>query len=168
MTISWPANCTELLRHLIDDLDSSNYLYSDARLQRLLIVAAFQVLTEADFAQSFVVNIGAQTITPDPTDVDGGTNDDDFVNLICLKAACILSNGVAIQAANGAVSGRDMNSSWDLKAVAQYSIDLLEKGWCKMYNQALDDYLSGDGAIGAAVMGPFRTKVRGYPGNYLY
>ena len=166
MSISWQIPCIELLRHLINDLDTSNLTYTDTRLQRLLIVAAFQVACEVDFSQDFVIDIAGHSITPDPTDTANGTNDENFVNLMCLKAACILSNGAAILAANNAVAGKDTVSSWDLKGVAEHTIALLKEGWCKVYKEALEDYMTGDGTVGAAVMGPFRTRAYGYYDSY--
>lgn len=165
MSLSWQVPCIELLRVLINDLEDTP-TYSDARLIRVLTVAAFQVLRECDFPQNFTVDIVASDITPDPTDEDGGTNNDDFINLMCLKAACIIDTGAAIQAANNATAGKDTVSSWDLKGVAQHTIDLLSKGYCATYSSALDDYLSGDGVICAAVMGPFRTMARSRYPNY--
>lgn len=165
MAIKWQVPSIQLLRHLIDDDDETNYTYSDSRLSRLLLSAAFIVLREATFSQDFVADIAEQEITPNPVDVENGTNDENLINLICLKAACILANGAAIRAANNAVAGKDTVSSWDLKGVAQHTIDLLEKGWCKVYAEAMEDYLYGDGIIGAAVMGPFRTIARGYGRN---
>jgi len=164
MSITWQPNCLELLRNLINDVDTANQTYSDARLTKLLISAAFSVLREADFPNDFVVNIAAQTIVPDPTDTTAGTNDENFVNLICLKAACILAQGAAIAAASAATAGKDMDSAWDLRSVATNTIALLDKGWCKLYEEALEDYIYGSGVVGAAVMSPFRTRNRGiYP-----
>lgn len=165
---AWHTSSLELLRNLINDVNDTNYLYQDTRLIKLLVVAGFQVLREADFSQDFVVDIAAQDITPDPTDTTTGTNDEDFINLMCLKAACILSHGAAILASEKAVAGKDMNSSWDLKGVAENTITLLKEGWCKVYDAALDDYIYGDGTIGAAVTGPFRTRSRGSFGWYEY
>ncbi len=161
MAISWETDCIELLRNLINDVDEPQR-FTDDRLTRVLVVAAFQLLRSADFSQTFIVDISQQLISPDPTDRDGGTNDENFVNLMCLKAACIIDSGSAILAAQKAFSVKDMVTQVDLRDVATSTLALLEKGYCADFDEILTDYLSGDGSISAAVMSPFRTRNRNY------
>jgi len=161
MAISWETDCIELLRNLINDVDEPQR-YTDDRLTRLLVVSAFQILRVADFSQNFNVDISQQLINPDPTDGDNNTKDEDFVNLMCLKAACTIDHGSAIVAAQRAISVKDMVTQIDLRDVATNALTLLEKGYCAAYEGSLDDYNSGDGSICAAVMSPFRTRNRNY------
>lgn len=165
MAITWRQDGLELLRVMLDDLEETP-IYSDSKLSRILVVAAYQLVSEVTFTTEYTVDISQQLITPDPTDSDNETNDETFVNLMCLKAACIISRGAAIKAAGKAVSGSDMNAvKFDLTGVADSTLKLLDKGWCAVYKEALDNYEYGDGFIGRAVMGPFRTCVNGYRGG---
>lgn len=165
MAMAWETDCIELLRVLIDDMTTSP-TYDNVKLKRLLVVAAYQINNEATFSQDFTVDIAAQTISPDPTDSD--TLDENFVNLMCLKAACIMDRGAARKAAGKGIAGKDMNAvQFDLRGVSQYTIELLSKGYCAAYSEALTDYLYGNNSIGRAVMGPFRLYAQGYyPKNY--
>lgn len=161
MAISWQISCIELLRVLIGDLDEVQ-IYTDAKLKRILIVAAYQVATDATFSTPFTVDLPEQSISPDPIDTD-----EQFVNLMCLKAACIIDTGKAIKAAGKAVSGNDMKAvRFDLTGVAENTIKLLKEGYCKAYKEAIIDYSYGPGILGRSVMSPFRTYARGiYPMN---
>lgn len=163
--MSWEPSSVELLRVLINDVEETP-TYNDDRLIRALIVAGYQVLRVVDFSQNFVVDIQEQTITPDPTDTENQTNDEDFINLMCLKAACIMDMGAARQAAGGAFAGKDLVSAFDFKGVATSTLALIEKGWCAVFDESLDNYLDSNGVLSAAVMSPFRT--RGRLGYYPY
>lgn len=158
MAIAWQTEAIELLRVLINDL-SDTPTYTDSHLTRLLIVAAYQVIQEVDFTQEFVVDIEEQDISPDPSAT--ATKDDVLINLMCIKAACILDRGKAGIAAGKAISGKDMNAvQFDLTGVATSTLALLKQGWCAVYKEAIYDYVSGTGNLGKVVMGPFRTYLR--------
>lgn len=161
MALSWQTDCVEILRNLINDVEEPRR-FSDDRLTRVLVVGAFQLLRNASFNQSFVVDVSQQLISPDPTDRDAGTNDENFVNLICLKAACIIDSGAATLAAQKAFSVKDMVTQVDLRDVATATLALLDKGYCADFDEILNNYLSGDGALCAAVVSPFRTRNRNY------
>jgi hypothetical protein len=161
MAISWEMDCVELLRNLINDV-AEPQRYTDDRLTRALVVAAFQVLRRADFSQDFIVDISQQLITPDPTDRDGGTNDEDFVNFMCLKAACIIDTGAAMLAAQSAFTAKDMVTQVDLRGVATSTLAILEKGYCSTFETLLGEYIDGNNFVSAAVMGPFRLNARNF------
>ncbi len=166
---NWQVPSVQMLRVLTNDLEETP-TYSDDRLTDVLIISGFQLLRAAKFSQDFVVDINEQTILPDPLDVVGNTNDYDFINLMCIKAACIIDTGSAIKAASLAVSTKDFDMAVDLKGVATSTLALLSKGWCATYETLLDDFLSGNGVLVAAVTGPFRTRARSlfFPGEYNY
>ena len=158
----WQRETLEILRVFINDLEDTP-TYSDERLLKVITVSGYQLLREATFTQDYVVDIIAQSILPDPSDVVNSTNDENFINLICLKAACIIDTGSAIKAANNAIAGKDTSGvSFDLGGVATGTLALLKDGWCAAYKAALDDHLMGDGFVSAAVVGPFRTMARNF------
>lgn len=156
--MAWQTDMTEVLRVLLGDMDDPP-TYSDAKLQRVLVVAAFQVLQQLDFSYDFVTSIGEGEITPDPT--DEATKDESFTNLVTVKAACIVDQGSAILAAGRAIAVRDGGSSVDLRGVFGAKLQLLQKGWCSVYEDAKLEYQAGQVRVaGAAVLTPFRLFAR--------
>ena len=154
--MSWQLETIEIFRVLINDLEDTPK-YSDERLERILLVAAFQVNEKADFLNDYTVDIQTTTLSPDPTSDD--YRDDSFVNLMCLKAACLMERGLAAKAANLALLGREGFSSVDLRGVAEAKQKMLEKGgFCATFNDELLSYQMGSAQVaGAAILGPFRT-----------
>lgn len=163
----WQKPSVLILRSLINDLDCPQK-YTDNRLSQVLSVAGYQLLRETEFGQPFAVDVVAQSITPDPMDVTNQTSDDNFINLMTMKAACIIDTGSAMLAAQAATAGKDMNTAWDLRGVAENLMTLLDKGWCATFEETFDKYLSGEGTISAAIMSPFRLRARQYSTPFLY
>ncbi len=153
----WQAEMITLLRVLVDDL-SSPYTYTDGRMTQVLAVAAQLVTAELTFPYDFQVNIQALTITPNPTD-RAGTRDDNFINLVCIKAACLIERGESRKSVGQSIAIRDGSSSIDLRGSMDGRLKLLEKGWCAVYEDTKLEYqASRNGAIaGAAIMTPFRV-----------
>lgn len=158
----WQTEMLEILRVLINDMDETPK-YEDERLHRILMVAAFQVAQSLDFVNDYTIDIQGSTLTPDPTSTD--FKEDSFVNLTCIKAACIIERGQTVLSANQAIVAKEFHSSVDLSKVAESKQKLLEKGgWCSLYEQeSLEHQANSASATGAAILGPFRT-LAGYPG----
>jgi len=160
--MAWDTEMIEILRVLVNDMGDTPS-YSNERLRRVLVVAALQVSGELSFSHDFKVKIEQPSIIPDPTDEEGGSRDESFINLCCLKAACIIDRGAAILAAKQAIAIKDGSSAIDLRGNLQGKLKLLEKGWCAVYEDAKIEYLTSHsgGIAGAAVMTPFRLYARG-------
>ncbi len=141
--------------------------FDDERLTRVLLVAALQVNNSVDFENDYTIDIQTSTLSPDPTLAE--TKEDAFLNLMTIKAACIMERGQAIKTASQAISAREFSTSINLTGVAKAKLDLLLKGgWCAVYEQeVLDHQMSGIGTAGAAILGPFRTMA-GYDGPGIY
>src|SRR5574339_394773 len=92
----WQDETIPTLRILINDLDSTNYTYSDDRLSQTLVVAAKLINQEVEFDNEYTISIENVTITPDPVD-DG---DEVYVNMMILKAACIVDQSTFRTKAN--------------------------------------------------------------------
>lgn len=159
--MAWQEEMTTVLRALIDDLDATTY--TDDRLETLLTVAAFQVATTVDFPVTYVADPPNQTITPDPT--ISPNRDDNFINLVTIKAACIIDRGSASRVSGQAIRIKDGTSEIDLRGVPQAKMALLKQGWCATYEGEKTDYLTSQSGYtaGAAVVSPFRVFV-GYGG----
>lgn len=164
--MAWDSDALYILRVLLDDLDETAPRYSDDKLISLSVVAAYQLQQELTFDTSYTVSLSAESISPDPGD------DQAFMNLMTLKAACSVNRGELLVAANRAIAVRDGKSSVDLRGVSDQKLKVLEKGWCAAYADARLDYLKeqagvsrlGGTVAGAAVLSPFRMFARTYFG----
>lgn len=153
--MAWVEESLVILRELIDDTDDTQYRFTDARLTRLLGIAGKYVQHDAENSFNYQYTIAVSpdvSITPDPT---GDTN---FVDLMILRAACLIDHTEARRAAkNSGFSVREFSSTIDTKGLADARIKLLEKGVCKSYEDALFNFQAGDYVAGSAILGPFRT-----------
>lgn len=163
--MAWQNEMVEILRIMINDM-CPTYKFSDLTLEKVIVASAQYVITEADalsFNQDYIPDIMAVSITPDPTDRDGGTRDDDFINLTLLKAGCFIDNCNAREAARkGGISIREWNTSIDTKGLFAAANAIMQNGWCKNYGDTLYGLLSGNASVGVGIMGPFRTIYSAY------
>jgi hypothetical protein len=157
--MSWQTEMVETLYIMVGDWTKTTY--SSTNLERVLVVAAQMVASELDFSQDFQSNIDSLDITPDPTDRVNNTRDDSFINLTCIKAACIINRGDAFKNAGDSLKVRDIGGiSIDTTEVFKAKFNLLQKGgWCAIYAEEKFDYqLSSTIIAGAAIMSPFRVS----------
>lgn len=163
----WQAEFVTLLRVLIDDIVSPQ-TYADNRLIQVLAAAAQLVTSELTFTNDFVVDIQALTIEPSPVD-RATTRDDSFINLVCIKAACLVERGESRKAVGQGISIRDGSSAIDLRGSMDGRLKLLEKGWCFVYDETKLQYQTSriGGVAGAAIMTPFRIFA-GYGNESFY
>lgn len=157
----WKHELVRMVRHMIDDLGATP-TYTDDRLEELILLAAGFVNTDVDLRQDYTIDLDELTLSPDPT--DSNARDEDFINLICLKAACILDISKTNSSVGQSIYIRDGSSAIDLRGVTANRLQLVKIGWCKEYKEAVETYSSqGIGVAGAAIMTPF--KIYNY-GNY--
>src|SRR5262245_14031646 len=147
--MAWDDELPIVLRVMINDL-ADTPTYSDDRLTQVLVVADRLVKQALEFQVDYVVDVEDIDITSDPNAPP--TRDDNFINLVCAQAACIIDRGAAIGAASQAIRVRDGSSEVDLRTAFQAKLALLEKGWCAVYQDMKDEYkLSQQGVVvGAA------------------
>lgn len=146
--MSWESQMVEMVRVLVDDM-STTPTYTDKRLQRVLIVSAYQILQETRFETTYVVNILEESITPDPTD---GVQDFNFINLWALKSACIIYGSEFKTQSMNAISVKNGPTSIDLRDRAA-SIKFLYDKFCKDYENYKLNYIAG--TAGKAILTPF-------------
>lgn len=147
-----------LIRHLINDL-ASPYKYDDDRLIELLIVSAQFVNQEVSFETEYTIDLDELTLCPDPT--ERSTRNDSFINLMVLKACCILDQSNARQAAKTGMSVRDsIGIAIDTRGQVGAYLKLLEIGYCQAYTNAKLEYeLDRSSTAGRAILSPFKTDV---------
>ena len=155
-----------MVRHLINDIDSSAYKYNDNRIETSLLVAAQLVTLQVDFNNIYTIDVEQCSLSPDPTDT--ATKDNAFINLTCLKTACIIVGSEVRSESSNAISIKDGPSAIDLRGVASTLITLYED-LCKKYDQIVLDYRAGSSVAGQAILGPYspgsENITRGYDGR---
>lgn len=163
--MSWQVEMVEMLRIMINDFESP-VKFSDTTLEKVIVTSAQYVITDVtfDFNQVYVPDIVTISITPDPTDRVAGTRDDDFINLTLLKAACFIDNCSAREAARkSGITIKEWATTIDTKGVFAAAAAILEKGWCKNYDEALYATAVGNSLlVGTGILGPFRQIYNAY------
>jgi len=147
----WQTTLPIMVRYLISDVDSSNYKYSNSRIEKTILVGAQFVSLELDFPNVYTIDIANDIISPDPT--DPATKDNSFINLLALKTACIIVGSEMKTEAANAISIKDGPSAIDLRGVAS-TLSVLYKDLCDKYNAMADDY-KFTGETGQAILGPY-------------
>jgi len=147
--MAWQDDMVSMLRVVIDDA-GSNPEYTNARLEEVITVAAHFTKKDVDFDSDYTISISDVSITPDP--ITG--KDYPFVNLVTLRAACLLANSEYKTAGVRAVSVRDGSSAIDQRGVADS-----RKNWrdmiCQDYARAEREYRMGNSQAGEAIIGPY-------------
>ena len=137
-----------MLRSIIGDLDKAKF--TDERIKQILVVGAYNVLNDADFSETYTVNVAEISISPDPI----SESDTDFSTLTVYKAACILlGSEVKTEAAN-AISIKDGPSAIDLRGVAA-NLTNLYNDLCAKYDALLKTYQYNNTLVGQAILGPY-------------
>lgn len=147
---NWKVITTKIIRNLINDTGVTP-TYTTEDIESMAVVSAALVITEVDFITNYVVDVDVETITPDPA------SDIDFLALVALKAACMISNGAYRTAANSAMAVRDGPSSIDGRGKAD-SWKAIAAAACENYDKAKFDYVFGDGTLGKAIVGPYNSE----------
>ena len=148
--MSWQTDITTIVRHILNELDTVSHTYSDDRVQKTILVAAQLIMSEANLAQDYVIDISNTTLTPDPTVLP----DNDFITLLSLKTSCVILGSEVRSESGNAISIKDGPSSIDLRGVASTLINLY-KDLCSKYESALLDYSAGKSIAGQAILGPY-------------
>lgn len=149
--MAWKIELPIIVRTLINDLsDTPNY--SDDRLYQLLTVAAKYVQFDVVLDNIYTINVVTPEITPDPT----VSNDDIFISLICLKAACLVDQSTlrtkaameGIRAALGPASLAVGGSMAGIKMI-------LDHGPCGAYDELTSHWDVKEATAIRAVLSPF-------------
>lgn len=150
--MSWQGQMTTVVRHLINDVDPSNYTFSTDRVETTILVAAQLLIMNVDFNNTYDINVEASTLSPDPSDSD--TKDDPFIALACLRAACIIVGSEIRKESGNAISIKDGPSAIDLRGVTS-TLTVLYQDLCKKYDEAELDYRAGNSVSGQSILGPY-------------
>ena len=149
--MSWQNEMVVIVRHLVNDLNSSDYTFTDDRLEESVLVAAQLASLEIDFENTYSIDVDSVTLTPDPT--ASGNKDDSFINLVSLKTARLLIGSEIKTHSLNAISLRDGPSSLDLRGIVA-GLNILFQDIAKRYDDAVLQYKL-NGVVGEAILGPY-------------
>ena len=147
----WQNEMTLIVRHLVNDLDSTNYTFTDDRVEEAVLVSAQLASLEIDFENAYTIDVDSSALSPDPT--SSSNKDDSFINLVCLKTACLLLGSEVKTNALSAMAIKDGPSSIDTRGIVA-NLHILHQGMCKNYEDATMQYKL-NGVVGPAVLGPY-------------
>jgi hypothetical protein len=160
--MSWESEMGTLVRHLVDDL-TTPYTYADSRIEQTIATAAQLAIFEIDFEQVYTVSLDCPTITPDPT--LAAAKDDSFINLVSLKAGCIILGSEIKTEAAKSITVTDGPSTINMGNNFK-GVELAFKTLCEQYEDMKLQY-KASGNIGTAILSPYspgsdtvRTYVR--------
>ena len=146
----WQNEMKVIVRHLVNDLDSSDYTFTDSRLEEAVLVSAQLASLEIDFDNTYAVDVDSVSLSPDPT---SGNKDDSFINLVCLKTAQMLLGSELKTHSLNAISLKDGPSALDLRGIVS-GLKILFDDINKKYEEATTQYKL-NGVVGQAILGPY-------------
>lgn len=148
--MAWSDEVIPVIRLLINDYNSP-VTYTDNRLIDTALVSAQLLLTEISFDNSYTISLSSCSISPDPS------SDDSFINLVSMKAACIILGGEAKTEALNSVRITDGPTTIDL---ANRSKDVFQmyQSMIEIFESAKLRYMAGNSIGGQAIMTPYTVE----------
>lgn len=150
--MSWSTEITLIVRTMINDLDSP-YTYTDARIQKAIVIAGQILNSQIDFDYTYTFDINNSTITPDPTSYP----DLNFITLVSLQAVCIIIGGEYKISSQNAIKVTDAWSSIDMSGQASALKALLANFEAKLL-EARQQYIYGNMKAVAAILSPYTVS----------
>jgi hypothetical protein len=149
--MSWDAEIPIIVRTLINDLNDQQ-VYSDERIKQIITVAAKYVQFDVVLDHSYNVDVIEGKISPDPTD----HNDEIFISLVSLKAACIIDqSALRTKAALEGIRAALGPATLTVKGSLEGFIKILEKGPCASYDELTSHWDISQATAIRAILGPF-------------
>lgn len=155
---TWQDTTTNIVRGLIGDIDIPQ-TYTDARLLYIELNSAHLLLNEVSFNSDYTVDVQASSISPDPI------TDTNFINLLALRSAVLISNSEYKTAAKQSFIVKDGPSSLDTSTKYR-ALEAFAATAKQTYEKAKLDYIAGNSLSACCVATPFYS--RSYPPNMLY
>lgn len=149
--MAWQEEIRTIVRVLINDVIEP-YEFTDARLEQAITVAAKYVQFDVVLDHSYTVDVVNSTISPDPT-LD---NDEVFISLTSLKAACIFDQATyrtkaALEGVRAALGPAALSVAGNIQGWQ----NIIEHGACKAYDDLVDHWDISNATVARAILGPF-------------
>jgi len=151
--MAWQNEMTTIVRHLIDDTDESSPTFTNSRLETSILVSAQLMNNEVNFGKVYTISVDGCSLSPDPT-VD--TKDNAFINLVSLRAGCIIVSSEIKTAGANLISMSDGPSSINMTATLN-GLKIVYEDIKERYETAKLQYQAG-GNIGEAVLSPYSLR----------
>ena len=156
--MTWEVDLVEAVRVYINDIDAVE-AYSDSRIERVVVIAAAQVIQEIQFPTTYSVDIQLSTISPDPTNEPKDTS---FLILVALKTSCLILSGEVKQySLVGGISVTDAGSNINMGNVFK-NVQETAKGVCLAYAHAKMEYKMGQSSANSTAVTTPTTWTNGY------
>lgn len=149
--MAWYDNMLPPLRVMINDLDASNYTYTDEVLKQTLIAAAAQVRQDTGIGTQYTLDYQTSEISPTPE------LDIEYNTFVSIKAACLkLQWDVQARAVAAGVSARcgPVSMTTD-SGSASVLTALLNDSFCGAYEEMKRQHNFGSAAEYRAILSPF-------------
>lgn len=149
--MAWQDELTIMVRTLVNDIGET-VTYSDERLHQVIAVAAKYVQFDVALDNTYSVDVAAPSITPDPT----VNNDDIFVALLSLKAACIIDQSTyrtksALEGIRASLGPASLSVAGQSAAIRT----MLELGPCAAYDELTSHWDVKEATAIRAILSPF-------------
>lgn len=166
--MAWQNEMVIIVRHMINDLDPTNYEFGDSRLEEAILVNAQLVKNELDFYNTYYVEVDNRLLTPDPTTTATNTSnkDDDFIALCCLKTAIMITGGQIKYYSLRAYSIKDGPTSLSMDGVVK-GLTAINKELNDKYEQAKLDYQTCRAGFGKAILSPYSPGSFAWNNSYM-
>jgi hypothetical protein len=149
--MAWQNELTSIVRVLINDTGPT-YAYNDLRIQQAIIVAAKYVQFDVVLDHQYLVDIANLEMTPDPTD----DNDEIFISLTSLKAACLIDQSnfrtkAAMEGIRAALGPASLSIGGSLAGWKE----IINHGPCALYDGLIEHWDVANASAVRAVLSPF-------------
>lgn len=149
--MSWQTEIPIIVRTLVNDW-GDNPTYTDDRLTQVIAVAARYVQFDVVLDHSYDIDVSKPSISPDPTD----DNDEVFISMVSLKAACIIDQSTfrtkALSEGIRAVLGPAQ--LWIAGQSAAWRT-ILELGPCAAYDELTSHWDVAQATTARGILSPF-------------
>ena len=157
----YPSGVITLFRTVVGDDDATTY--TDGQLSKILTSSSWFVQSDVKLNTTYTIDIGAQTISPDPT----LEPDTDFITLVIFKGACVLMRAEQRKKGGNGIVIKDGPNTFDLSKQADGYKNAADD-FCKQYEDAKLQYAGGN-TVGHLITTPYRTCYDGqYPAGWFY
>lgn len=149
--MAWAVEIPIIVRTLINDL-GENPTYSDDRLLQVIAVAAKYVQFDISLDHPYTVDVVTNSISPDPTE----DNDNIFISLVGLKAACIIDQSTlrtkaALEGIKAALGPAQLSVAGSLAGINL----IIDKGPCAAYEELVSHWDVKEATSIRAILSPF-------------
>lgn len=165
---TWDTELVDKLRLIINDLDSTNYTWTDTQLEKFILISLG--FLDSELSQWVSITYGPYTIdytniTTDPDPVTIGASQG-FQNLIVYRAALIIAGSdlkkLGATAGWKIVDDKSTLDGTQALLYAKQSVDNMKNE----FTEALKEFKIGNQTIAESIISPY-SPVESLPGSYF-